>query len=72
MIRAQREQAARKSSDNFSETLEHEAHELDALNVGLRRHLTAWRNAHETAIMRLGTVMARIDAAVEEIERRRA
>jgi hypothetical protein len=41
------------------------------LHLGLRRHLCAWRDAHETAILRLGAVMARIDAMVERLERDR-
>jgi hypothetical protein len=58
------------AANNFSATLEQEAGELHALHAGLVRHLSAWRDAHETAIMRLGAVMARIDAMVERIERR--
>jgi uncharacterized membrane protein len=53
----------------LSGTLEQEANELEALHKGLVRHLTAWRDAHEAAIMRLGAAMARIDALVERIER---
>lgn len=72
MIKAQREQTARTSNDNFAATLDREANELEALHVGVQRHLNAWRAAHESAILRLGAVMARIDAMVDEIERRRA
>jgi hypothetical protein len=50
---------------NFSTTLDQEAAELEALHSGLRRHLTAWRGAHESATVRLGAVMARIDAVLE-------
>jgi hypothetical protein len=50
-------------------TLEQEADELQTLHTGLVRHLAAWRDAHESAIMRLGATMARIDAIVERIER---
>lgn len=50
---------------DFSATLEQEAGELEALHLGLRRHLTAWRDAHESAIMRLGAVAARVDAILE-------
>jgi len=53
----------------FSGTLEQEANELEALHKGLVRHLAAWREAHEAAVMRLGAAMARIDAMVERIER---
>ncbi len=55
----------------FSQTLDDEAGELEALHTGLRRHLTAWRDANESAIMRLGAVMARIDALLERAERTR-
>lgn len=54
----------------FGQTLEQEAGELGALHTGLVRHLDAWRDAHEAAIMRLGAVMARIDAILERVERR--
>jgi hypothetical protein len=53
----------------LTDTLQQEAGELETLHTGLVRHLAVWRDAHETAIMRLGAVMARIDAAVERIER---
>ena len=53
----------------LAHTLEQEAGELQALHTGLVRHLAAWRDAHESAIMRLGAAMARIDAIVERIER---
>lgn len=51
--------------------LTQEAGELEALHTGLVRHLTVWRDAHEAAIFRLGAVMARMDAILERIERRR-
>lgn len=53
----------------LTRTLEHEVGELQALHTGLVRHLAAWRDAHESAIMRLGAAMARIDAIVERVER---
>jgi len=52
--------------------LEQEAAELDALHTGLVRHLTVWRDAHEAAILRLGAVMARMDAVLERVERGRS
>jgi hypothetical protein len=52
--------------------LAHEVHELEALHTGLVRHLTVWRDAHETAVFRLGAVMAQMDAIIERIERRQA
>lgn len=60
------------ASQTFSRTLEDEARELESLHEGLRRHLTAWRDANESAILRLGSVMARIDAILERVERSRA
>lgn len=62
----------KKAEANFSPALHGEVDELEALSVGLRRHLGAWRGANEIAIMRLSAVMARIDAVVERIERARA
>jgi len=56
----------------FSQTLDDEARELEALHEGLRRHLTAWRDVNESAIMRLGAVMARIDSILARVERPRA
>jgi hypothetical protein len=53
----------------FTQSLDHEAGDLAALHEGLVQHLTSWREAHEAAILRLGAVMARIDAMVERIER---
>ncbi|MBL9095654.1 MAG: hypothetical protein JNK07_01900 [Alphaproteobacteria bacterium] len=61
----------KKVEANFSPALHGEVDELEALSSGLRRHLSAWRGANETAILRLGAVMARIDAVVERIERAR-
>jgi hypothetical protein len=61
----------KKTDANVTRALHGEVDELEALSVGLRRHLSAWRGANETAIMRLGAVMARIDAVVERIERAR-
>jgi hypothetical protein len=56
---------------NLTATLKQEAGELEALHSGLRRHLTAWRGAHESATLRLGAVMARIDAVLERAEHTR-
>jgi hypothetical protein len=53
----------------FTQSLDHETGELASLHEGLVRHLTTWREAHESAILHLGAVMARIDAIVERIER---
>lgn len=60
------------AQQNFSRTLDDEALELETLHQGLRRHVTAWRDANEAAIMRLGAMMARIDAILEHVERPRA
>jgi hypothetical protein len=57
---------------SFAPALELEAGELDALHSGLVRHLGAWRDAHEAAILRMGAVMARMDAILERVERIRA
>lgn len=61
---------AKPAQRDFSRTLDDEALELEALHQGLRRHVVAWRDANEAAIMRLGAVMARIDAILERVERR--
>jgi hypothetical protein len=63
---------AKPTTRDFSQTLDQEAGELEALHVGLRRHLTVWRDANESVIMRLGAVMARIDAILERVEHTRA
>jgi hypothetical protein len=47
---------------NLCDMLKQEAGELETLHAGLRRHLTAWRDAHERASTRLNSVTARIDA----------
>jgi hypothetical protein len=60
-----------RATQDVTTTLDDEARELETLHLGLRRHLCAWRDAHETAILRLGAVMARIDAMVERLERDR-
>jgi hypothetical protein len=62
---------AKTAQQDFSQTLDDEALQLEALHQGLQRHVTAWRDANEAAIMRLGAMMARIDAIVERIERSR-
>jgi hypothetical protein len=54
----------------FSRTLNDEAIELETLHQGLRRHVTSWRDANEAAIMRLGAMMARIDAILERVDQR--
>jgi hypothetical protein len=63
---------AEAATPSFTIALDEEARELEALHLGLRRHLCAWRDAHEAAILRLGAVMARIDTIVERIERNRS
>ena len=62
---------AKTAQQGFSQTLDDEALELETLHQGLRRHVTAWRDANEAAIMRLGAMMARIDAIFERVERQR-
>lgn len=52
----------------FAEALDQEADELDALRVGVVRHLQAWRDAHESAVARLTDVLARMDAIVARLE----
>ena len=47
---------------NLSDTLKQEVGELETLHAGLRRHVAAWRDAHERASTRLNGVTARIDA----------
>lgn len=60
------------TQQKYAATLEQEARELEALHLGLRRHLAAWRNAHESATTRLGAVMERIDSLLERAEHRQA
>jgi hypothetical protein len=60
---------AKTAQQGFSQTLDDEALELETLHQGLRRHVTSWRDANEAAIMRLGAMMARIDAILERVER---
>ena len=57
-----------ESNSNFVIGLESEAGELDALNVGLKRHVAAWRAAHDSAVARLSGVLARMDSILERIE----
>jgi len=57
-----------ESNSNFVLGLESEAGELDALNVGLKRHVAAWRAAHDSAVARLSGVLARMDSILERIE----
>ena len=61
-----------KTQTHFTGALEQEAGELDALHAGLVRHLDAWRGAHDATVLRLGAVMARMDAVLERVEGRRA
>ena len=58
-----------ESNSNFALGLASEAGELDALNVGLKRHVAAWRSAHDAAVARLSGVLARMDSILERIER---
>lgn len=60
---------AKPAQQDLSQTLNDEAGELEAMHQGLRRHVVAWRDANEAAIMRLGAMMARIDAILERSER---
>ena len=55
----------------FAQSLQVEASELDDLNSGLKRHVIAWRSAHESAVSQLTNVLARMDAILERIERNR-
>ncbi len=61
-----------KTKATFARALEQEAGELDAMHTGLVRHLDAWRGAHDAAVSRVATVMARMDAAIDRIEARLA
>lgn len=56
----------------FANSLHLEAGELDALNNGLKRHVVAWRSAHESAVSHLTLVLARMDSILERIERNKA
>jgi hypothetical protein len=56
----------------FANSLQLEAGELDALNEGLKRHVVAWRSAHESAVSHLSQVLARMDSILERIERNKA
>jgi len=49
--------------------LEAEASELEALNAGLKRHVIAWRSAHDSAVGELTSLLARMDALLERAER---
>ena len=57
-----------ESNSNFVLGLESEAGELDALNIGLKRHVATWRAAHDSAVARLSGVLARMDSILERIE----
>jgi hypothetical protein len=61
-----------ESNANFALGLESEAGELEALNVGLKRHVAAWRSAHDSAVARLSGVLARMDSILERIEQNSA
>jgi len=50
-------------------SLETEASELEALNAGLKRHVSAWRTAHEHAVTHMTELLARMDAVIERAER---
>jgi hypothetical protein len=50
-------------------SLETEASELEALNAGLKRHVTAWRTAHDSAVTHMTELLARMDAVIERAER---
>lgn len=52
-----------------SVSLEAEASELEALNAGLKRHVIAWRTAHESAVGELTSLLARMDAVIARAER---
>ena len=56
---------------SFSQSLQSEARELETLNSGLKRHVTAWRSAHDSAVTQLSAVLARMDSILERIERNR-
>lgn len=56
-----------ESNSNFVRGLETEAVELDALNIGLKRHVIAWRSAHDSAVTQLTNVLARMDSILERI-----
>lgn len=64
---------ASPSTASFTHTapgsLEAEASELEALNAGLKRHVIAWRSAHDSAVDRLTEVLARMDALIERADR---
>jgi hypothetical protein len=49
--------------------LESEAAELEALNAGLRRHVTAWRTAHDSAVSHMTDLLTRMDSILERAER---
>lgn len=57
---------------SFSSGLQTEARELDSLSVGLKRHVTAWRAAHDSTVDQLTRVLSRMDSILERIERNRS
>lgn len=61
-----------ESNSNFVLGLESEAGELDALNIGLKRHVASWSAAHNSAVAQLTNVLARMDSILERIERNKS
>lgn len=49
--------------------LEAEAAELEALNAGLRRHVDAWRTAHDAAVSHISDLLTRMDSILERADR---
>jgi hypothetical protein len=49
--------------------LETEAAELEALNAGLKRHVMAWRTAHDSAVTHVTDLLKRMDDILERAER---
>ncbi len=48
-----------------------EVGELDALHTGLKRRVTAWAAAHESAVTSLAAILKRMDSILKRIERNR-
>lgn len=63
---------ATDSLSSFSSSLQLEARELDTLSVGLKRHVSAWRAAHDSTVDQLTRVLARMDSILERIERNKS
>lgn len=49
--------------------LQLEAGELETMNQGLKRHVAAWRAAHESAVSHLTGMLARMDNLLERAGR---